>query len=101
MELMEVLGYTKWQNFKEIVKRTVESCENGHNNVLNHFTDVSKMVNIGSNTKRKVTDYKLSRYACYLIVMNGDSRKEVIALGQIYFAIQTRKMEILERDYES
>ncbi len=67
--------------------------------IYNHFVYIDKMVMIGSNTERKINDYKLSRYACYLIVQNSDSRKEVVALGQTYFAVQTRKQELLEKDY--
>jgi len=99
-ELMEVLGYAKWQNFQIVLSKAIITCTSSNYKVSDHFTDVSKMVNIGSKTARKIDDYKLSRYACYLIVQNGDSRKKSIALGQTYFAIQTRKQELSEDEYE-
>ena len=92
-ELATVLGYTKWENFKKVIDRAMLACQNSGFNVEDHFPDVRKMVEIGSSTKRQVVDYKLSRYACYMIVQNGDPRKEVIATGQTYFAIQTRRQE--------
>ena len=98
-ELMSVLEYKKWERFLNIIKNAKIACDNSGYNVNDHFPMVGKMVQIGSNTKRKVDDYKLSRYACYLIVQNGDSRKEVIALGQTYFAVQTRKQELIEKEY--
>ena len=98
-ELMVVLQYSNWQNFERIINKAKISCENSNINVLDHFTDVSKMVKIGSGAYRGQVDYKLSRYACYLIAQNGDSRKKVIALAQTYFAIQTRKQEIYEKEY--
>ena len=93
-ELMPILEYSNWQNFEKIVKKAKISCENSDISVLDHFTNVNKMVLIGSGAYREQTDYKLSRYACYLIAQNGDSRKKVIALAQTYFAVQTRKQEI-------
>ena len=87
-ELMPILQYSNWQNFEKIIDKAKISCENSDVNVLNHFIDISKMVEIGSGAKRKQQDYKLSRYACYLIAQNGDSRKKVIALAQTYFAVQ-------------
>ena len=95
-ELQKILKYKQWRRFESIVKDSIITCKANNYNVLDHFAGVGKMVSIGSGAKRKVVDYKLSRYACYLIVMNGDPRKEVIALGQTYFAFQTRKMELLE-----
>ena len=97
---MNALGYKKWQKFINVINDAITSCLNSNNNQYDHFTQVGKMVSIGSNTQRKVQDYKLSRYACYLIAQNGDSRKEVIALAQTYFAIQTRKQELLESEYK-
>ena len=96
---MPILEYSNWQNFEKIVKKAKISCENSDISVLDHFTNVNKMVLIGSGTYREQTDYKLSRYACYLIAQNGDSRKKVIALAQTYFAVQTRKQEITEKEY--
>ena len=98
-ELMPVLQYTLWQRFSNVIKKAMETCKNSNYNVLDHFISADKMVNIGSNTLRKISDYKLSRYACYLIVLNCDSRKEIIALAKTYFAIQTRKQELIERKY--
>ena len=86
-ELMPILEYSNWQNFEKIVKKAKISCENSDISVLDHFTNVNKMVLIGSGAYREQTDYKLSRYACYLIAQNGDSRKKVIALAQTYFAV--------------
>jgi len=95
-ELAEVLQYTQWRNFRKVIDRAHLACKNSSLNVSNHFAEVSKMVMIGSGTKRNVVDYQLTRYACYLIVQNGDPRKEIIALGQTYFAIQTRRAEVAE-----
>ena len=100
-EIMPLLGYKKWDNFQKVLKQSKISCENSNISVLDHFLEVKKMVDIGSKTKRKISDYKLSRYACYLIAQNGDSRKKSISLAQTYFAIQTRKQELLERDYNT
>ncbi len=98
-ELQKVLNYTEWRKFEGIINRAKDACFNSNVNVEDHFVDVAKMVSIGSGAKRKQRDYKLSRYACYLITQNGDSRKTVIALAQTYFAIQTRRQEISEKDY--
>jgi len=93
-ELEKVLDYTEWRNFQKVVDRAILACKNSGFAVSDHFVEVNKMVEIGSLTKRKVKDLKLTRYACYLIVQNGDPRKEIIALGQTYFAIQTRRQEV-------
>ena len=98
-ELMPVLQYSNWQNFEKIINKAKISCKNSDISVLDHFIDVSKMVQIGSGAYREQVDYKLTRYACYLITQNGDSRKKVIALAQTYFAVQTRKQEIGEKEY--
>ena len=98
-ELMPVLQYSNWQNFEKIIHKAKMSCQNSDISILDHFIDVSKMVKIGSGAYREQIDYKLTRYACYLIAQNGDSRKKVIALAQTYFAIQTRKQEISEKEY--
>ena len=98
-ELMPVLQYSNWQNFEKIIKKAKTSCENSNINVSDHFTDINKMVQIGSNAERRQQDYELTRYACYLIAQNGDSRKKVIATAQTYFAVQTRKQEISEKEY--
>jgi DNA-damage-inducible protein D len=93
-ELATVLQYTKWENFTKVINRAMLACKNSGYDILDHFPEVRKMVDIGSATKRNVKDYMLTRYACYLIVQNGDPRKEIIALGQTYFAIQTRRVEV-------
>ncbi len=98
-ELMPILQYSNWQNFEKIIQKATIACENSNISVIDHFTDVNKMVQIGSGAYREQIDYKLTRYACYLIAQNGDSRKKVIALAQTYFAIQTRKQEISEKEY--
>ena len=98
-ELMPILQYSNWQNFEKIINKAKISCKNSDISVLDHFTDINKMVQIGSGAYRKQSDYKLTRYACYLIAQNGDSRKKVIALAQTYFAVQTRKQEISEKEY--
>ena len=97
-ELMPILQYSNWQNFEKIIDKAKISCQNSDISVLDHFTDVNKMVQIGSGAYRKQIDYKLTRYACYLIAQNGDSRKKVIVLAQTYFAVQTRKQEISEKE---
>lgn len=98
-ELQRVLEYAQWRYMKEAVERARLACENSGLNPDNHFAEVRKMVPIGSGAERAVEDYMLSRFACYLVVMNGDPRKEVIALGQAYFAVKTRQQELIE-NYE-
>lgn len=100
-ELMPILHYSNWQNFVKIINKAMIACENSHISVVDHFIDSNKMVQIGSGAYREQIDYKLTRYACYLIAQNGDSRKKVIALAQTYFAVQTRKQEISEKEYSS
>ena len=100
-ELMSLLEYSKWERFSNAIDNAKKSCENSGYNVEDHFPKVGKMINLAKGAKRRVLDYKLSRYACYLIVQNGDSRKQVVALGQTYFAVQTRKQELTEKEYSS
>ena len=95
-DLMPLLGYTRWENFNNAIQRAMESCETSGVNVSDHFRDVTKMVPLGSGSERPVADYMLTRYACYLIAQNGDPRKDEIAFAQSYFAIQTRKQELIE-----
>ena len=95
-ELMAILNYEKWQNFVEVIGRAARACIQSGEVVDNHFTGTSKLVKIGQNTVRQVNDYKLDRYACYLIAQNGDSSKPEIALAQTYFAIKTRQQEVYQ-----
>lgn len=96
-ELQHVLEYSQWRYMKETVERARLACENSGLNPDDHFAEVRKMVTIGSGAERAVEDYMLSRFACYLVVMNGDPRKEVIAVGQAYFAVKTRQQELIEK----
>lgn len=95
-ELQELLGYTQWRNFEAVIDKAKMACEKAGQAVSDHFADVSKMVDIGSQTQRPVDDMALTRYACYLVAQNGDPRKDAIAFAMTYFAVQTRKQEIIE-----
>lgn len=92
--MQPILEYSQWRRFEETIERAKLSSENAGNPVIDHFANVGKMVPLGNGAERTIADYKLSRYACYLIVQNGDPRKEVIALGQTYFAMKTRQQEL-------
>ena len=96
-ELAPVLEYTKWENFAKVIKRAMIACENSGHAVTDQFPEVRKLITAAKGAQRELVDYELSRYACYLIVQNGDPRKEVIALGQTYFAIQTYRQEVADR----
>lgn len=100
-ELMKVLEYKRWDKFQNVIESAKTTCEKSNNAIYDHLSQLGKMVEIGSNTVRELVDYKLSRYFCYLIVQNADSKKKAVALGQTYFAIQTRKQELSELDYNS
>ncbi|MCK4662302.1 MAG: DNA damage-inducible protein D [Bacteroidales bacterium] len=98
-ELFTVLEYIKWDKFLNVIDKAKQSCENSGQDSKNHFPRVEKLVKIGSGAQRDIGDIQLSRYACYLIIQNADPSKEVVALGQTYFAVQTRKQEVLEESF--
>ena len=98
-ELMTVLEYKQWRRFEQVIERAKEACKNSNINIDDHFASVGKIVKAGA-TSKNIGDIKLTRYACYLIAQNGDSRKKAIALAQTYFAVQTRKQEITRQEYE-
>ena len=95
-ELSKVLQYTEWRNFSKVLDRAKLACQNSGQKIYDHFVEVNKTIKMPKNAQKEVIDYELTRYACYLIVQNGDPRKEVIALGQTYFAIQTRRQEVAD-----
>ncbi|MHC0444165.1 DNA damage-inducible protein D [Flavobacterium sp. 3-218] len=96
-DLQHLLAYSKWDNFLGVISKAKTACEISGENIEDHFADVGKMVSIGSGTQKEIADLMLTRYACYLIAQNGDPRKETIAFAQRYFAIQTRKAELIEQ----
>ncbi len=96
-DVQHLLGYTKWDNFLNVVSKAKTACEISGHAIQDHFPDVGKMVDLGSGSQREVDDIMLTRYACYLIAQNGDSRKQAIAFAQTYFAVQTRRAELIEQ----
>ena len=98
-ELQAVLDYKEWRKFENVISKAKQACENSSISAFEHFVDVDKLSKRANNAEVIINDYKLTRYACYLIAQNGDSRKTVIALAQTYFAVQTRKQEITEKEY--
>ena len=100
-ELQIVLDYKEWRKFEGVIEKAKLACQNSDINVFEHFVDADKLSKRANNAEVRIKEYKLSRYACYLIAQNGDSRKKVIALAQTYFAVQTRKQEISEKEYSS
>jgi DNA-damage-inducible protein D len=96
-ELGKILGYSEYRHFLPVIEKARESCKNSGQTASDHFEDILEMVDIGSGAKREMPSVALSRYACYLIVQNADPSKEIVALGQTYFAVQTRKQEIIEQ----
>ena len=98
-ELMIILEYKQWRRFESVINKAQDSCKNSDISVIEHFANVGKTIKMPKGAEKTIPDYKLTRYACYLIAQNGDSRKKVIALAQTYFAVQTRKQEISEKEY--
>ncbi|HLB41341.1 MAG TPA: DNA damage-inducible protein D [Gammaproteobacteria bacterium] len=95
-DLQALLGYNEWRNFNQVINKAKQACENSGHATVDHFVGVNKMVTLGSGSQREIDDIKLTRYACYLIAQNGDPKKDPIAFAQTYFAVQTRKQEIIE-----
>jgi DNA-damage-inducible protein D len=99
-DLQQILEYSEFRNFEPVIQKAIKACETSGHSALDHFVEVHDMINIGKGAKREVRDYHLSRYACYLVIQNADPAKPMVALGQTYFAIQTRKQEVFEQSGE-
>ena len=99
-ELQNVLNYKEWRKFENVINKAKEACENSDISTFDHFVDVAKTIKMPKGAEKTIIDYRLTRYACYLIAQNGDSRKKAIALAQTYFAVQTRKQELTRQEYE-
>jgi DNA-damage-inducible protein D len=97
-DLATVLDYAQWRNFEQAIERAIRAARNSGQDPADHFAEVSKMITAGKGARRKTKDYQLSRYACYLIIQNADPEKEIVALGQTYFAVQTRRQEVAEAE---
>jgi DNA-damage-inducible protein D len=95
-DLSKILGYAEWRNFTTAIEKAKEACENSGQDIFDHFVETNKMVKLGSRSQRKIEDYHLSRYACYLLIQNADPAKPIVALGQTYFAVQTRRQELAD-----
>ncbi|MDR0934307.1 MAG: hypothetical protein LBM56_04415, partial [Burkholderiaceae bacterium] len=100
-DLQRLLGYDRWENFQNVIEKAKIACQSSSHNIIDHFRDVTKVINAGKGAKHEVHDIQLTRYASYLIAQNGDSRKKPIAFAQTYFAIQTRRQEIRDEDEAS
>jgi len=96
-DLQQLLGYVEWRKFQGVIEKAKEACKNANNDIQDHFVGAAKMIAMPKEASKEIEDYKLTRYACYLIAQNGDPRKEQISFAQSYFAIQTRKQELIEQ----
>ena len=96
-DLQVLLGYSKWENFEKVINKAKDACRNAGGNIEDHFPDVRKVIEVGKGAKQEIVDIALTRYACYLIAQNGDSRKPEISFAQTYFALQTRRVEVIEQ----
>ena len=96
-DLQDILGYSKWDNFLKVIEKSKKSCENAGEGISNHFADIGKMIELAKGAQREIADIALTRYACYLVAQNGEATKSEVAFAQTYFAVQTRKQEIIEK----